>query len=149
MRTRPLLALLCAALALPALPTGAQAFDPADAAAPEVPSLRFTRFRNWQPLDGPRVVLWDGEDRPWLVEVAPPCRGLRTARVLGVTAQDRRVHIGADQLVADGNRCRIQHLSRLDVGMLAANGALPTVERIVVVRPRPLDERRIHRPAMR
>jgi hypothetical protein len=122
---------------------------PAGAAGPgpPVPWFTFTLLRDFEPLDGPRVVVWpDRGGRAWLVTLAPPCAGLAEARVLSLTAAGHRIVSGVDEAVVDGRRCRIQRLQVLDDEGRA--GLVPHARepRVVTVRPRPPGDSKVIRP---
>lgn len=114
---------------------------------PPVPWFAFTLLRDFEPQDGPRVVVWpDRAGRAWLLTLAPPCEGLAEARVLALTAAGHRIAAGVDEAVVDGRRCRIQLLQVLDDDGRAALVPAAREPRLVTVRPRPPGESKGIRP---
>jgi hypothetical protein len=114
---------------------------------PPQPWLTFTVLRDFEPAGANRVVVWpDRAGRAWLLTLAPPCAGIASARLLGITAAGRRVVAGVDEAVVDGRRCRIQLMERLDETQRAALVPAARESRVVAVRPRPPGEQRPLRP---
>lgn len=108
---------------------------------PPVPWFTFTLLRDFEPQDGPRVVVWpDRAGRAWLLTLAPPCAGLAEARLLALTAAGHRIVSGVDEAIVDGRRCRIQRLQALDANARAALLPAAREPRLVTVRPRPPGE---------
>jgi Family of unknown function (DUF6491) len=107
-------------------------------AGPEQPWFAYARLRDWEPVGPARVVLWsDRRQRPWLVTVAPPCAALADTRILAVTSFAQRIVAGRDELIADGQRCRVRRLRVLEPTALSALLPSDRSPRRISVRPRP------------
>lgn len=111
-----------------------------------MPWLRYTVLKGWGPLGGTRFALRSGAGRAYLIEVAPPCLTLGAVRTLGITAARSRIEIGKDEVIADGRRCIVQRIARLDLAALDAIRATPRMARLVVARPRSIDRGPISPP---
>lgn len=94
----------------------------APVASPDAASVRVTRAYGWKPLTATRLVLWLGVEEPYLIDLAPGCPDLRTLRVQGVTAHNRRLTPRLDSLVTAAGPCVLAHLQRADRAALAAQG---------------------------
>lgn len=77
--------------------------------------FRFTSLYNWSRIDDDRVVVWARPDRAYLLTLRNSCFELTLANTIAVDGFGGRVRAGADSVIANGIRCRIDTIQPIDL----------------------------------
>ena len=87
----------------------------------DVPWTNFTSLYSWDSNESGYVVLWTSPIRAYRLQLVGPCIGLSTAGAfIGLTSRDGMVSSNRDAVLADGSRCPIMRIQRLDAKAIRA-----------------------------
>lgn len=95
--------------------------DYAKYAQETLPWLQFNSLYDWRSTNRPgSVVIWTTPSQAYLLTLAGPCLGLQNAVGIVLTSHFGLVNSNHDEVVADGEHCRIIRIQRLDARAIRA-----------------------------
>lgn len=110
-----------------AAPTGTPAQQAALArysayAGPPIKSFTWLgRFYSWEGLGKDKLVVFTTTNDAYLLTIWPPCDLRFTVHTIGVTSTGATIYSGLDSVVADGRRCPIGDIRRIDYAKMKAD----------------------------
>ena len=69
---------------------------------------------DWQAIDNSHLLVRMSPSKNYLLTLRNGCPGLSLSRHVGITSSNNTIYAGFDYVTADGRRCGIQSISRLN-----------------------------------